>query len=239
MSVFTTFYRGPLGAALLILLLGTTGCSSPTDEPARSPAPGDNITERIFDVLEPHVTASMQRQRTPGVVLALTDRKGLVGVRTWGYADIKAKAPVTEGTLFQIGSITKSFTALALLQEQEKGRIDIDEPVTRYLPWFTVQTIFKPITVRHLLSHTAGIPANRDDIYSSPYMAVALAQQGTAWSPGSQFLYSNVGYQVLHALLLSVTSQPYVDLIRERFFGPLSMPEARPRERCGRSDRRC
>ncbi len=181
------------------------------------------ISARIFEALDPHVAASMKKHRTPGIALALTDRNGLVGVQTWGYADIKAEIPVVDETLFQIGSITKSFTALALLQAQEDGIIDIDEPVTRYLPWFKVKTSFEPIRVRHLMSHTAGIPANRDDIYSSLHMAVAVREQSTAWAPGSRFLYSNVGYQTLHALLESTTQKSLAEIIEKRFLEPLSM----------------
>ena len=228
MSRFISFRRTTVVRLLLIVLLGGTACSPPVDNSTASLSSDVSISERIFDALEPHVEASMKRHRTPGLALALTDRNGLVGMRTWGYADLKTKTPVTEQTLFQIGSITKSFTALALLQAQEDGAIDVNEPVSRYLPWFEVKSRFEPIRVRHLLTHTAGIPADRDDIFSSPYMAVALGQQSTAWPPGSRFYYSNVGYQTLHALLLSVTGKTYEEIIQQRFFDPLSMTASEP-----------
>lgn len=208
---------------LLCVLLGAAACLPPADDQEATPTAEGGIAARIFEALDPHVVASMERHRTPGIALALTDRHGLVGVRTWGYADLKAKVPVVDETLFQIGSITKSFTALALLQAQERGAIDIDEPVSRYLPWFEVESSFEQIRVRHLLTHTAGIPGNRDDIFSSPYMAFALREQSAAWPPGSRFLYSNVGYQTLHAMLESVTDKSYEEIIQERFFEPLSM----------------
>ena len=172
MSRIISFRRTAVVRLLLFVLLGGTACSPPVDDSTASLASHVSISERIFDALEPHVEASMKRYRTPGLALALTDRNGLVGMRTWGYADLKTKTPVTEQTLFQIGSITKSFTALALLQAQEDGAIDVNEPVSRYLSWFEVKSRFEPIRVRHLLTHTAGIPGNRDDIFSSPYMAV-------------------------------------------------------------------
>jgi D-alanyl-D-alanine carboxypeptidase len=228
MSKFIPFCRTASFRLSLIVLLGGTACSSPVNDSTASLTSDVSISERIFDALEPHVEASMKRNRTPGIALALTDRNGLVGTRTWGYADLKTKTPVTEQTLFQIGSISKSFTALALLQAQEDGVIDINEPVSSYLPWFEVKSRFEQIRVRHLLTHTAGIPANRDDIFSSPYMAVALSEQETGWPPGSRFHYSNVGYNVLTALLLSVTGSTYEEIIQERFFDPLSMNASEP-----------
>ena len=219
----TFLSRGTVVCVLLCVLGGGAACAPPTKDREATPTSEGSIAARVFEALEPHVVASMERHRTPGMALALADRHGLVGVRTWGYADLKLKTPVTEETLFQIGSITKSFTALALLQAEESGVIDIDEPVSRYLPWFEVESSFEPIRVRHLLTHTAGIPANRDDIFSSPYMAVAMREQSASWPPGSRFLYSNVGYQTLHALLEAVTARTYEDIIQERFFEPLSM----------------
>lgn len=183
---------------------------------------------RVLDILDTRVPALMRRDGTPGVSLALTDRDGLLGTRVYGHADLKAKVPVTEDTLFQIGSITKSFTALALLAAQEDGLVDLRAPLTEYLPWFSVHTEYAPLTAHDLLTHTGGIPGNRDDIFSSPYMAAALAEQQTAWPPGERYYYSNVGYQVLHELLLAVTGKSYEDIIREQFFVPLGMSRSNP-----------
>lgn len=208
-----------MNRALVTLACLATTCSAHA---------ADDLADRILAALEPHVARSMASSGTPGVALALTDRNGLVVVRNWGVADRKTGAPVTDETLFQIGSVTKSFTALALLNAAEAGKLDLDKPVRDALPWFSVQTAFAPITPSHLMSHTAGIPANRDDIYSSPYMAVALAQQRTAWAPGTDFHYSNIGYQVLHVLLETATGRDYADILREDFFTPLGMQHSEP-----------
>ena len=200
------------GAVVLLTASGLIvlpALAAPDDDP-------DATARRVLEALDARVPALMERDGTPGLALALTDRNGLAGTRTWGYADLKAKTPVTDDTLFQIGSITKSFTALALLAAQEEGLVDFEEPLTEYLPWFSVHTEYAPLRAHDLLTHTAGIPGNRDDIFSSPYMAAALAEQHTAWPPGERFLYSNVGYQVMHELLTTVTGQAYEDIIRER-----------------------
>lgn len=192
--------------------------------------PGSTLLDSkgpLVAAIDAQVRASMERHRTPGVTVALTTPEGLVGVWTLGYADLKLRTPVTEETLFQIGSVSKSFTALALMQLWDEGRLDLEAPVTDYLPWWEVQSDFEPIRVEHLLTHTAGIPGNRDDIFSSPYMAWALREQRTAWPPGSRFHYSNVGYQSLHALLEAVSGETYADLIERRLFDPLEMRASR------------
>lgn len=179
--------------------------------------------QQAFEAIDQAVRRSTDEHRTPGLALAVTSREKVLFERTYGFADLKLRTPVAPDTLFQIGSISKSFTAIALLQLADAERLDLQRPVAAHLPWFGVRSDHQPITAHHLLSHTAGIPANRDDVTSSPYMAWALRDRSTAWPPGTRFHYSNVGYQVLHALLEEVSGRPYSELIRERILEPLGM----------------
>ncbi len=165
----------------------------------------------------------MAEHRMPGLALALTSRRKLLFHRTYGFADLKLRTPVTSETLFQIGSISKSFTAIALMKLAEGERFDLDQPIAAYLPWFAVHSDHRPVTAHHLLSHTAGITANLDGVTSSPFMAWSVRNQGTAWEPGTRFHYSNVGYQILHQLIEGVSRRTYAELVRERIFQPLGM----------------
>ena len=176
-----------------------------------------------YQTIDAAVRRSMSKYRTPGVALAVTSREKLLFQRTYGFADVKLRTPVTAETLFQIGSISKSFTAIALVQLADAERFDLHRPVAAYLPWFSVRSDYAPITAHHLLSHTTGLPASRDDITSSPFMAWAARDLGTAWEPGTRYYYSNVGYQILHALLEEVSGRSYAELVRERIFEPLGM----------------
>ncbi len=202
---------------LVVFLLAALGVP-----PGLAQEPPDRF-QGAYEAIDAAVRRSMAEHRTPGLALAVTSRDRLLFHRSYGFADLKLRAPVTPETLFQIGSISKSFTAVALLQLADAERFDPHRPVTSYLPWFSVRSDHGPITAHHLLSHTAGIPANRDAITSSRFMAWAVRDQGTAWAPGSRFHYSNVGYQVLHALLEQVAGRPYAELVRERIFEPLKM----------------
>jgi CubicO group peptidase (beta-lactamase class C family) len=135
---------------------------------------------------------------------------------------------VTPDTLFEIGSIGKSFTSLVLLQLQAEGRIDLHAPVTRYLPWFHVQSAYDPITVHHLMCHTASISSGADFTPGARYGAWALRDTATASAPGTHYHYSNVGYQVLGFLLEDLLDQPYAQIIRERILVPLGMHATEP-----------
>lgn len=181
-----------------------------------------------FARIDAYVERSMREEGTPGAVVALTSREGSLGQRAYGFADLESRIPVTAETLFQIGSISKSFTAIALLQLVDEGRLRLDAPVTAYLPWFSVRSDFAPITVHHLLTHTAGIPSNRDDLPASPFMALALREQAAAWPPGERFRYSNVGYQVLHVLLETVAGKSWAEVVGERILAPLAMNGSEP-----------
>ncbi len=104
------------------------------------------------------VAARLPRLAAPGVAVGLTDRERTLGFVCQGLASVAAGEPVAPDTRFQIGSISKSFAAAVLLQEHEAGRVDLQAPVTDYVPWFSVRSRYAPITLHHLLSHTSGLP---------------------------------------------------------------------------------
>jgi D-alanyl-D-alanine carboxypeptidase len=184
--------------------------------------------QEIFARLDTFVKRRMQADRSPGLALAATDREGLLHIATYGYADIAAKAPVAPDTLFEIGSISKSVAAIALLQMVEAGQVDLHAPVARYLPWFHVPSSYQPITLHHLLSHTAGIIRGSDFSTEARYEVWALRESIASTPPGSYYHYSNVGYKALGLVLEEVSGQAYPAIIRERIFDPLCMESSEP-----------
>jgi D-alanyl-D-alanine carboxypeptidase len=186
------------------------------------------LKKTAIETIDSYVGRSLAGGRMSGLALAITSKDALLHEAHYGYADLKLRTPVSETTLFQIGSITKSFTAIALMQLVEEGRLGLDAPLQTYLPWFSIQSAYAPITAHHLLTHSAGIPANRDDVTESPFMAYALREQRAAWPPGERFYYSNVGYQVLHVLLEHLQGQAYGDIIQAHILAPLEMGRSRP-----------
>jgi len=157
-------------------------------------APNSDAAGKLIDS---YVALQMKAEQVPGLVLAITDRNRLLRVSTYGYANVEAKVPATRDTLFEIGSISKSFTAIALLQLREQGNFDPRQPVTRYLPWFSIHTKYRPITGHDIMTHTAGLPRDRDDVPSSLYQAAGVRDRWTGYEPGKYFAYSNIGYQIM------------------------------------------
>src|SRR5947207_4315974 len=135
----------------LMLLLST----------ALSAAATTSSNEPDIASIDAFVSSQMQADHIPGVALGLVHNDQVMHLRGFGSADQSGRA-VTPQTPFILGSVSKSFTALAIMQLVEAGKIELDAPVQRYLPWFRVAdpVASARITVRHLLSHTSGIPSS-------------------------------------------------------------------------------
>ena len=166
--------------------------------------------------------------QAPGVAIGLTSRDDPLGVVTVGHANLPAREPVRPENRFQIGSISKSFTAIAVLQEHEAGRLDLHAPVTEYLPWFEVRSPSGPITLHHLLTHTAGLPTGRDFTGEGLHELWALRESEVGFAPGTRFHYSNAGYKALGLVLEAIAGQPWWELVRERILEPLHMASTDP-----------
>ncbi|MXZ90288.1 MAG: beta-lactamase family protein [Chloroflexi bacterium] len=158
-----------------------------------------------------------------GLAVAVTDRQQTLYTAALGYADLAARSPVTADTTFQIGSIGKSMTSLALLQLVDARRLDPNVPLSAHLPWFAMPSRYGAITLRHVLCHTAGLPAGTDFTPAARYEGFALRDTEAPWEPGTRFHYSNTGYKLLGWLLEDITGQDYGSVIRERVLVPLGM----------------
>lgn len=173
--------------------------------------------------LDQCVNERMQTYRTPALSMALTDRINLLRQSVYGYANLEAQTPLQPDHLFAIGSIGKAFTGLAVLQACEKGLLDLHAPVRYYLPWFEVKSVYKPITLHHLLTHSSGLPAGSDFSPDPRAEVYALRDMEVGFTPGSRFYYSDAGYKILGLVLEAVTGRSYSALIREWILDPLEM----------------
>lgn len=176
-----------------------------------------------FAALSEYLQLWRERSPAAGLALAVTDRRRTLYTARLGNANREAGQPVRADTTFQIGSIGKSMTALALMQLVESGRLDLDAPVSTHLPWFAMPSRYGPIALRHLLSHTAGLPAGTDFTPAARYEGYALRDAEAAWEPGTRFHYSNTGYKLLGWLLAETAGQGYGAALRQRVLEPLGM----------------
>ena len=146
----------------------------------------------VFVDIDRFVEQFMREMNSPGMTLVLADREGVQRVATYGYTELGVRRPLEADELFQIGSITKSFLALVLLQLREEGKLDLHKPIVEYLPWFRIQSSFAPITTHHLLTHTSGLPGAPEVFPSDP-----AQRHLAAYAPGERFHYNNMAYSLL------------------------------------------
>ncbi len=182
----------------------------------------------VSEYLDRMALGAMDALGVPGMALAVTDRNSLLKTAAYGVADLGTRSPVEADTLFEIGSLGKPFTVIPLLQLHEAGMLDLHAPVSRYLPWFRIDSDFPEITVHHLLNHTSGLPRGTDIAPHGLYESWALGDFRAVAPPGEYFWYSNVGYKTLGFLLERLTGQPLPEVIRERMLVPLGMSSTFP-----------
>jgi CubicO group peptidase (beta-lactamase class C family) len=155
-------------------------------------------------------------------MLALANRDGLIRISTYGFADTKIGLRVAPETMFEIGSVSKSFVSLALMQLRDEGKLDLTKPIVEYLPWLKIKSKFEAITTHHILSHSAGLPG-------APLLLDALLNElWTAYAPGKQFLYSNTGYNILGFLIEAIDRRPFAEAMRTRILTPVGMTATSP-----------
>ena len=191
--------------------------------PAQARFADDARFQPAFARLDEFIAAHLRDIGAPGMTLALANRDGLVRASAYGFADTKAGAKVRPNTLFEVGSISKSFVALALMQMRDEGKFDTAKPITTYLPWLKIDSKYAPITGHHLLSHTSGLP---DGV---PLELIGPDQPlWTGFAPGERFAYSNVGYDLLGLVLEAIDRQPMAAVLRRRVLDPLGMASSEP-----------
>ena len=198
-----------------------------TGLPAQAASSPPSLSDALAAIAA-YAPRALAEQGAPGMSVAITDRTHVIQLLALGYANVESKTPVTAQTRFPIGSITKSMTALALLQLADSGSLDLDLPVTRYLPDFLIDSAAKPILVHQLLSHTSGLP----DDYSFPYgygdAIYNLRRASVLFAPGTAFSYSNDGYATAGAILAALDKRPWSESVRARVFAALGMTSSSP-----------
>jgi CubicO group peptidase (beta-lactamase class C family) len=224
--------RRLLGAvALAALVLGAAYIvSKPGSE---TPTANGAAAASSFREIESFVQDEMAAQRIPGLAVGIVEGDRIAYVRGFGRADDSGNE-VTPQTPFIIGSVSKSFTALAVMQLVEANRIELDAPVQRYVPWFRVadEKASAEITVRHLLNHTSGLSTKTgrsfqgdgDTSDTALEQAVRKLDSAELTAPvGSKHQYSTVNYSVLGLIVQTVAGQSYESYVQTRIFDPLRM----------------
>ncbi|MHC1784170.1 MAG: serine hydrolase [Anaerolineaceae bacterium] len=191
------------------------------------------LVEKDFSSIDDYVEAEMEAQHIPGLALGIVQGDQIVHLHEFGLADPSGKR-ITSQTPFIIGSLSKSFTAMAILQLVDAGKIGLDKPVKQYLKWFRLadEESSASVTVRQLLNQTSGLAEsaglkdetsreNGDDALEARVKSFATARLNHP--AGGAFEYSNANYDILGLIVQIVSGQSYDSYIQEHIFNPLDM----------------
>src|SRR5216684_4947576 len=190
----------------------------------------------LVQELDKTATEMVKDPNAASFSIGITTKDGLVWSRAYGFANIENKVPATPDSIYRIGSITKQFTAVMLLQLVHDGKVHLSDPVEKYVPDINRVTGrfpgAPPITLMQLATHTAGLsrePENTETYVTGPVsewektLIAALPHVKYAFEPGTHFSYSNIGYAILGATLSRAAKQPFTDYVREKILLPLGM----------------
>ena len=215
-----------LGALFALLVVGMTQALATGNSSSQADGPD-------FDAIDSYVQNQTQQMRMPGAELGIVKGDKIVHLEGFGDADDSGRA-VTPETPFKIGSMSKSFTALAIMQLVEDSKVELDAPVQRYIPWFRVADpeASKHITVQNLLNQTSGIPtaAGLTYMYEGDSSKDALEKEVRASSdvelthpPGKGYQYSNLNYTTLGLIVQMVSGESYEQYVKKHILTPLDM----------------
>jgi len=188
----------------------------------------------VARVLEPFIQREMAEKQLPALSLALVDDQQIVWAQGFGFADLDRKVPATAGTIYRAGSVSKLFTDIGIMQLVERGELDLDAPVTRYLPDFHPKNPFgKSITLRELMSHRSGLvrepPVGHYFDPSAPSLREtvnSLNSTKLVYAPGTHTKYSNAGITVAGYVLERLKATPYTEYLQQAVLQPMGLTES-------------
>lgn len=219
----------PLRRAILhVCLAGVLLPALARAQTAPVPAPPASSQAEAVDAA---VQKTMQARQVPGVSVAVVKDGTVVVAKGYGVSDVEKSIKATEHTVYQLASVTKPFTAMAVLMLAEDGKLSLDGKITDILPG--LPAAWAPVTVRHLLSHTSGIKSYTDvfgeqkvadsRVFTSAEILALVKDAPLQFAPGEKYAYCNTGYYLLGMIIEKVSGKPYATVLAERIFRPLGM----------------
>jgi CubicO group peptidase (beta-lactamase class C family) len=189
---------------------------------------GTARADRVDDRVDDYLQKEMEQHGIPGAALLVLKDRRAVKTATYGFANLELQVPMRAETVFEIGSLTKQFTAAGILLLQQDGKLSVDDRVSRYLPG--TPPAWGEITLRNLLTHTSGIKSytglDRFELrrhLTQAQFIQALASLPLEFEPGSSWKYCNSGFNLLGFIIENVSGRSYWDFMSERIFQPLGM----------------
>jgi CubicO group peptidase (beta-lactamase class C family) len=184
-------------------------------------------------VLDAWVGATVAQREQPSLSIGIVYDQDLIWANGYGYADLAKRVPATPATLYRIASISKLFTATAVMQLRDAGKLRLDDRVAARLPWFAIRDTFaddQEMTIRHLLTHTSGLPREVDGVNWSEYrfpaqesMVRSLPGQLMVYPVGTEWKYSNLALSLAGEIVAHASGEPWPQYIERHILRPLGM----------------
>jgi len=212
-----------------LVFLALSACSTAPQKPPTTARGDYSYTKQYLSWL---IAREMSKNDVTGLSIALVDDQQIVWVQGFGYADERAGIRATPDTVYQLGSIAKVFTATAAMQMAEQGRMDIDQPLQKYLPEFSIKSRYGGtggITPRNIMTHHSGLPGywvrGMSERHPRPFteQIAAVKDEYVAWPPNYVFDYSNLGVSVLGAAIGKLSGEGYAGYLDGHLLKPLGM----------------
>ena len=189
--------------------------------------------EGTIKLLEAWIESQMAYRGQPGISVGVVYDQKLIWAKGFGYADTEKKIAATPATIYRMASVTKTFTATAIMQLRDAGKLSLDDPVVKHLPWFKIKSLFADapvITIRHLLTHTSGLPREaafpywlENNFPTIEQIKETLPQQEAAFAPETRWKYSNLALALAGEIVAVVSGSPYDVYVRNHILEPLGM----------------
>lgn len=193
------------------------------------------LTAARADAVDDYIRGEMEQRRIPGVALQVIRNGQSVKTGMHGFANLEWKLPVTPETVFEIGSLTKTFTSAGILLLAQEGKLSVDDRLVSHLP--EIPAAWTNVTLRHLLTHTSGIKSytgldgfELTGRQTRAQFIAKLAPQPTEFQPGEKYKYSNSGYNLLGHVIEAVSGTNYWAFMTVRIFRPLGMTATTDRD---------
>lgn len=208
------------------------GCITPSEPVEKNPLGG---YDAVTGFLRVWIENEMKAAQASNLSIALLDGQQVIWSEGFGFADVAAAVPATGVTRYRAGSISKVFTAMAVMRLAEAGKLDIDAPLTQALPGFCIKNRdanASPVTPRNIMTHHSGLPSDRDEgmWVAQPMhfsaMVEAMRDEYLATPPGFMYAYSNLGFSLLGAAIEHASGMAFERYMQEKLLTPLGMRDS-------------
>ena len=222
--------------AIVVILLALSGASSAASDKIAA----DPRVKTALEAARIWLEAQRAYDRIPGVSAAIVYDQQVLWSAGYGYIDLSKKTPATASTIYSICSISKLFTSIAVMQLRDAGKLRLDDPVEKFLPWFKIQKTAPQgpeITIEGLLTHASGLPRESEYPYwTAPDYAFPtreqvkekIASQQTLYPAEAHFQYSNLGLTLAGEVVAAASGQPYDEYVKSHILGPLGLTGTTP-----------